>query len=237
MLNPRRLRFQPRLPATIATVAAMLVFVALGQWQLNRAADKRALAADYASAGPTLALPTDSRSLPRYQRVTARGRYDPDHQFLLDNQIHEGLAGVRVLTPLVLAGGGRVLVNRGWLPFGATRADLPDIAVDGNERVIAGRLDDLPRPGILLGAPPGSAWPRLVNYPTMDELAAALGKDLHSRVILLDAGVADGYVRDWQLPGTTTDRHIGYAVQWFAFAATAFAIWLAVSLRRRGEAA
>ena len=36
----------------------------------------------------------------------------------------------------------------------------------------------------------------------------------------------------WQLPGTTTDRHIGYAVQWFAFAATACAIWFSVSLRR-----
>ena len=84
VLNRRRLRFAPRLPATIATVVALLVFVALGQWQLNRAAEKRALAADYASAGPALALPADSRYLPRYQRVTASGRYDPDHQFLLD---------------------------------------------------------------------------------------------------------------------------------------------------------
>ena len=237
VLNPRRLRFAPRPFATCAALAAVLAFSALGQWQLNRAAEKRALAADFASASPAVALPADSRELPRYQHVTARGRYDPDHQFLLDNQIHEGLAGVRVLTPLVLAGGGRVLVNRGWLPFGPTRADLPDITVDGDERMIAGRLDDLPRPGILLGAPPGNAWPRLVNYPTMEELAAALGEHLHSRVILLDAGVADGYIRDWQLPGTTTDRHIGYAVQWFAFAATAFAIWFAVSLRRPGEQA
>jgi surfeit locus 1 family protein len=235
--NGRRLRFAPRPFATLLTVVAVFAFASLGLWQLSRAAEKRAVAEDFSSNGSALALPADSRGLPRYQRVSARGRYDPDRQFLIDNRIHEGRAGVMVLTPFALENGGRVLVNRGWLPFGATREELPDIAVDAGVRNIVGRLDELPRPGILLSSPPAATWPRLVNYPTMDELATALGQPLHSRVILLDAGVPDGYVRAWKLPGATPDRNLGYAIQWFAFAATAVAIWLAVSLRRPGEEA
>jgi surfeit locus 1 family protein len=235
VLNPRRLRFAPRLSATIATLVAALAFIALGQWQLNRAAEKRALAEDFAGAGPARALPADSREWPRYQRVTARGRYDSARQFLLDNRIQDGRAGVEVLTPFVLDGGGAVLVNRGWQPFGATRDILPDVAVSAEPRTIAGRLDELPRPGIALAAPPAAGWPRLVTYPTADQLAAMLGRAIEPRIILLVADEPDGFVRAWSLPGTTPGRHLGYALQWFAFAATAVAIWLALSLHRDGE--
>jgi len=229
------LRFAPRPFATLAAAVAVAAFTALGLWQLDRAGEKRALAADFAGGGPALSLPSDSSALPRYQRVTARGRYDAERQFLLDNQVHDGRVGVQVLTPFSLSGGGVVLVNRGWLPFGRTRADLPDVSVDAEPRMIAGRLDELPQPGILLGAPPGSGWPRLVSYPQVEDIAAALGVTPHARMIRLDPGVPDGYVRDWRLPGTTPVRHLGYAIQWFAFAATAIAIWLALSLRRPGE--
>jgi cytochrome oxidase assembly protein ShyY1 len=235
VLNTRRLRFTPRPFATFATLVAALAFAALGQWQLNRAAEKRALAEDFAGAGPAVALRADNRQLPRYQRVTARGRYDSARQFLLDNRVQGGRAGVEVLTPLLLDAGGAVLVNRGWQPFGATREVLPDVAVAAETRTIAGRLDELPRPGIALEAPPSAGWPRLVSYPTADQLATMFGRAIEPRIILLDADEPDGYVRDWRLPGTTPGRHLGYALQWFAFAATAVAIWLALSLRRDGE--
>ena len=68
------------------------------------------------------------------------------------------------------------------------------------------------------------------------ELASQLGRDLHPQLILLEAREPDGFVRNWQVPGTTTVRHLGYAIQWFAFAATAVAIWFALGLHRRGEA-
>jgi cytochrome oxidase assembly protein ShyY1 len=87
-----------------------------------------------------------------------------------------------------------------------------------------------------LKAPPADGWPRLTSFPEMNELASQLGRDLHPQLILLDPREADGYVRNWRVPGTTSVRHLGYAIQWFAFAATAVAIWFALSLRRSGEA-
>jgi surfeit locus 1 family protein len=233
----RESRFAPRAIPTVLTVAAVAAFVALGNWQLGRAHEKRALAADFAAGGPAIEwrrLPADA---PRYQRVFLRGRYDAEHQFLLDNRSHESVAGVEVLTPLVLDDGSAVLVNRGWLPWGPTRRDLPAISVGGEKRDIVGRIDELPRPGIWLEPPPAAGWPRLVQYPSMEELSAALGRELAPRQVLLDPGVPDGYVRDWAVPGTTPDRHLGYALQWFAFAALAATIWLVLSFRKSGESA
>lgn len=235
--NLRRSRFAPRPAPTLLTLAAVALFSVLGAWQLGRAAEKRALAADFAGGGPALEwrqLPPDA---PRYQRVTLRGRYDPERQFLLDNMAHESVAGLQVLTPLVLEDGSAVLVNRGWLPWGRSRGTLPDVAVDGGQRTVVGRIDDLPRPGIWLEAPPATGWPRLVQYPRMEELAAAIGRELAPRQVLLDPAVPDGFVREWAVPGTPADRHLGYAVQWFAFAAVAVTLWLVLSFRKPGDPA
>jgi surfeit locus 1 family protein len=237
VLNSRRSRvFAPRLIPTLATAVAVVAFGALGNWQLGRADEKRAMARSFNAGGPAIEwarLPVDA---PRFQRVSLRGYYDAGHQFLLDNMSHESVAGVQVLTPLVLDNGDAVLVNRGWLPFGATRQELPDVGVDGEKRTVVGRVDDLPRPGIWLKGPEATGWPRLVQYPDMAQLATALGRELASRQVLLDPSVPDGYVRDWIVPGTTPDRHLGYAVQWFALAALAAGIWFVLSFRESGDA-
>jgi surfeit locus 1 family protein len=235
VLNERRSRiFAPRLVPTFLAGLAVLAFAALGIWQLGRADEKRAMARNFTAGGPAIDWPRLPVDAPRYQRVRLRGYYDAGHQFLLDNMSHESVAGVQVLTPLVLDNGDAVLVNRGWLPFGATREDLPAVDVDGGKRTVVGRIDELPRPGIWLKGPEATGWPRLVQYPAMAELSAALGRELAPRQVLLDPGVPDGYVRAWVVPGTSPDRHLGYAVQWFAFAALAAGIWFVLGFRKTG---
>lgn len=237
VMNTGRWRFAPRLVATLVTVAAVAAFAALGMWQLGRAEEKRALIEDFSRSGPALALPPAGAALTRYQRMVAQGGYESARQFLLDNRSHRGAAGVEVLTPLLLSDGTAILVNRGWLPFGENRARLPEVSVAGGPRRVMGRYAELPRAPIELAAPPSANWPRLVNYPTHEELAAMLGRELRPGMILLEPAEPDGYAREWSVGGTTPDRHLGYAVQWFALAATAAAIWVALSLKRAGEAA
>jgi surfeit locus 1 family protein len=233
---PDRLsRFAPRPLPTVFAVAAVVLFVALGNWQLGRAEEKQRLAGNFTAAGPAVDWRRVRDDAPRYQRVSLHGHYDPTHQFLLDNTSVESVAGVQVLTPFLLDDGSAVIVNRGWLPFGATRQDLPAVDVDAEPRTVVGRIDELPRPGIWLKAPPATGWPRLVQYPKMAELADALGRPLAPRQVLLDPGVPDGYTRAWTVTGTTADRHLGYAVQWFAFAAVAAALWFVLSFRKPGE--
>ena len=129
-----------------------------------------------------------------------------------------------------------MLVDRGWVAFTGSRAQLPEthLAVSGPVTVI-GRVGPLPAAGLSFGRappPPGPQWPKVTSFPRAAELRAALGRPLATRIILLDPAAAHGYVRTWTLPGMPALENWGYAIQWWAFALTAGVIWLVLSLRR-----
>jgi surfeit locus 1 family protein len=217
-----------------------LVFLALGRWQWDRGLERRTQWAQF--AGPEPALAADSRdlaSLPRFRRVALTGRYDVERQFLLDNRTRDGRAGFEVLTPLELADGRIVLVNRGWLPFSGYRDRLPEVAFAPPTReMVTGRLSDLPVAGLARGRaapPPDAKWPKLASFPTFEQLERAYGRPLEKRVVLLDEQAARGYRRDWRPPGIEPGRHFSYAVQWWSFAALAAGLWIALSFRRGSE--
>lgn len=240
------LRLRPRLLPTLAVLLLLPLLLGLGAWQLDRAAQKRALEAALNAAGdapPAQILPgTDTEAMRElaYRRVAAYGRYAPERQLLLDNQIHDGRPGFRVFTPLRLGNGhSAVLVDRGWLPMGATRDQLPALALATDERLVRGLLTPPPDVGLRLGdgmANPGR-WPRLVQYLDPARLAPELGVRLLPYVIRLDPAAPDGYLREPPALPFGPERHLGYAVQWFALAATLALLWLRHSLVRDAAAA
>lgn len=223
----------------------MLVGVALGVrlglWQIDRAAEKNALIAQFEQGQAKVVELSNANigTLPRYQRVHFSGRYDARHQILLDNMPSQGqpMPGFRVWTPLELQGGGWVLVDRGWLPMRATRTDLPALEVAEELREITGRVDELPEPGVRLGnqtiGNPAASWPQVLNYPRKSDLERVLGRPLPARIVRLDASQPEGYERNWN-PSYSfgPQRHIGYAVQWFAMAAAMVVVYLVVSFKR-----
>lgn len=215
------------------------LFVRLGVWQWHRGQLREAEHAQFARGAATLVpLAGATAALPLYQRVSASGRLDAAHQFLLDNRPLRGQAGYEVLTPLVRDGSPVLLVDRGWVPFTGSRARLPDVGVGSAGAVtLEGRLAPLPAAGLALGhaaPPPGPAWPKVTSFPTPPELEAALGTPLEARILLLDPGFPDGYVRDWQPVGPSPLRHYAYAVQWWCFAALAPLALLLARRRTRG---
>jgi surfeit locus 1 family protein len=231
--------FAPTWLGTVLTLAAVVAFVSLGRWQWARGEWREAQAQEFAH-GSEQAVPLGPRSageVQRFQRVSVSGHYDREHQFLLDNRINEGRAGYEVLTPLDLADGRTLLVNRGWVPFTGHRDRLPDVSIVATQSLeVVGRLDELPTEGLESGrAPPDphAPWPRVTSFPHPAELSAALGRKVETRVVLLDASARDGYVREWQPPGLPAMRHWSYAVQWWAFAVLAIALWLILGLRKK----
>lgn len=226
--------------ATVLTLAAAVAFISLGRWQWAKGEFREAQASEFAR-GTERALPLGDRTLgqmERFQRVSVQGRYDPAHQFLLDNRISEGRgAGYEVLTPLELPDGRLLLVNRGWVPFSGYREKLPDIGFEADATVdVVGRVDELPTEGLQSGRSPpdpNASWPRVTTFPHATELSAALGRALETRILLLDARAPNGYVREWQPPGLPAMRHWSYAVQWWAFAALAMVLWLVLGLRKK----
>ena len=229
--------FAPRPAAVVLTVLGVALFGGMGRWQLERAAGQRALERQFAQGGgPVRMLSSALDRVPRYQRVEVRGRYDPDRQVLLDNITLHGVAGYFVLTPLRRSDGALLLVNRGWVPQGRTRAELPRLDVDTDPRRVTGRIDELPRAGIRLAAPDPGSWPRVMNFPDSSDIAAALGGRVYQQILLLDPDAADGFRREWQPPGLGPMRHVAYAIQWFALALTAVILFVRMSLRPLDDA-
>ena len=224
---------------TLATVLLLALFVSLGRWQWHRGVAKEAVWAEFKNEpAATLDAPVDFAAAPRFLWVSFSGTYDRDHQFLLDNRSHDGSPGYEVLTPFVLASGRRILVDRGWIPFGGYRERLPDIRIDAAkaETVVTGYLDELPSAGLASGraAPPDDGrWPKLTSFPTYEELEAALHQRIERRVILLGPrSDASGYVRDWTPPGLPPDRHFSYAIQWWGFALVLLVLYFGLNFRK-----
>src|SRR5215471_8139568 len=104
----RERRFRPSAVPTVATFAFLALAIALGNWQRHRAAEKDALAAQFAAAAhePPVELPSrDEDALAhRFRVVRASGRYDAARQMLIDNKVRGGRPGFDVVAPLELAG-------------------------------------------------------------------------------------------------------------------------------------
>lgn len=226
-----------RIIPNLAAVAFTALFVALGFWQLGRAEFKRELLIDFQGAAARqpqrVEAPGELAGLERYAPVEIAGRYDGGRQIFLDNRVRDGRIGVEVFTPL-LTGGGALLVNRGWLPMSPDRASLPVAPAPSGELTVRGRVSPPPAVGLELGdARPPERWPWLTPYLRLEEAESALGRDLAGRVILLGANEPHGFIREWEPATMFPERHVGYAVQWFALAAAVVIVWLALTLRAR----
>jgi len=213
----------PRVRDVVGLVIAVTVAAAcvrLGVWQLDRLQQRRARNAQVRAARERLAvearagLPADSAAS---RRVHAAGRYDYAHQQLWRARSYEGVPGVALVTPLRLADGSVVFVDRGWAPSpDAARVDEqayrePDTAdvlglgfraPRGRGDVDPARLQDsLPYPVlpfVLQQLPPSTATGR--------ESFRALYRPL-----------PPGLIR-WPPPPLDDGPHLSYAIQWFCFA-------------------
>lgn len=201
---------------------AIAGFARLGLWQLDRAAEKESLVADFADDRPHRRLSGDDETM-LFERVQLRGRWLGERQVLIDNITRNGRVGYYVVTPVELESDHRLLlVNRGWVD--KQRGIPDDSRWQGKSDWIElrGRVGRLPRAGMQAGAAfeGTSGWPRIAVYPTQDDVAEVLGNELLPIVLLLDADQDRGFSRDWQPVKSGAMTHYGYAFQWFAMALT-----------------
>lgn len=221
-----------------ALVAILVpVFVSLGLWQWEKAEAKatRQMLLDSRSREPTIALPAtpvDAEAL-RYRRVTVRGTYEPQHQILIDNRVHQEQAGYHVVTPLRIEGSEmRVLVNRGWVSAGGSRQLPPVETPTGPQELQASAIVPGTRFFTLANEPANAGWKTVWQNLDLARYRESVDFQLQPVVLQLDPQSAGGgFVRDWPRPDERIERHLGYAWQWFGFAVATVGIWLFFLLR------
>jgi surfeit locus 1 family protein len=215
-VTPRR---RDWLGAAVA-VACAAVFVRLGLWQVSRLETRRARNAVIAArrALPPLAL--GGRGVPVDtlidRRVIARGTYDYAAERLWVGRSYEGTPGVAVLTPLRLADGTGVFVDRGWVPS-------PDgVHID---RAAAREADTVTVEGLALRAPRArrdvdpARLRDSISYPVLPIVVQQVGA---SRA---------GPPYRWPVTALDDGPHLSYAIQWFSFAVITL-VGTAVLLRK-----
>jgi surfeit locus 1 family protein len=234
---PLRLFSRQWLLTTLLVLVGVGVLARLGIWQLDRLAQRRVFNARVQAQldQPRLvlsgeALQADLYNM-EYRAVVVRGEYDFAHQVALRNQVDQDRPGVSLLTPLKIEGSDRaVIVNRGWIPLedaDPTRWDRYDqpgmIEIQGvirrpQTRPDFGRINDnIPT----AGEPPLLTW-NLANVPGM---AGQTPYPLLS-VYVQQIPASSHAVEESSAPipsapklELTEGPHLGYAIQWFTFAA------------------
>lgn len=217
---------------SLLVIAAVIVMIRLGLWQLDRLDQRRAFNARVEEQLAQSALEISEENLRadlynmEYREAIVLGEYDHDRQVVLRNQDWQGRLGVHLLTPLIIQGSDRaIMVNRGWIPyedFEAGKLSQFDenglVEVNGVIRRsqtkprIGGRADQIPAEG----EPPLQAW----NWINVGGIAGQLPYELLP--VYLQGSPEPS--RN-QMPYRTQleldlneGSHLGYAFQWFTFA-------------------
>jgi len=184
----------------------------LAFWQLDRLHQRRARNAVLAArlALPPLPVRRDiTADSARQRRVVAQGVYDFSAERTWPGRSFQGTPGVALVTPLRLADGSAVLVDRGWVPS-------PDAF--HVEHALYRELVTVTVTGIALIPPRGRGDVAVVGFLPF--------------VIQLETPTpARGLPRRWPPPAFDNGPHLAYAVQWFSFALIAL-VGTAVLIRR-----
>ena len=227
---------------TLLTLLMLALLTSLGFWQLDRAEQKRRLLAQYqgqvADAPVRVEDGLVADAALDYRPAQVKGEYDGAHQFLLDNRTRNGVAGYEVLTPLRIAGGeGAILVNRGWVPQGPSRQQLPPLPVPPGPQALEGLLK---RPSRVFTLGEGEdrdpGWPKVLQRVRLELQTEQLKYPLQPMLLLLGPEEPGGFVREWKpVAGFGPERNTGYAVQWFSLATALLLIYILVNSRRRRD--
>lgn len=212
--------------ALVGAILLSVVFVLLGRWQFARhearvdRRDQVQAVHDLSPVPLAAVLPaprTPLRERDEWRPVTAHGRYLTTATVLVRNRPLDGDAGYEVLVPLRLDSGAVLLVDRGWVPAGAT-ARGPDAvpAPPAGEVTVQVRLRPSEPPSHRRWVPGQAAG---IDIPRIDR---QLPEPLYRAYGILFRERPAAAVTPTPLPRPDVGLgpHLAYSVQWWAFALT-----------------
>jgi surfeit locus 1 family protein len=207
---PAGYAFRPRIWAIALAAAGCAAGIALGDWQSDRAAQKRAAGA---------ATP-----------VTLRGELLAAHTLFLQNRPHHGKPGYYVVQPLRGRDGRNVLVLRGWSAVAALPpTPAGEVILEGVQRERLPRAYETGegasgnvRQNITVGE--FGAWSGLAMAPHVVEQRSAL-------VVTRPPAPPDGLARDWPAAEFGAEKNEAYALQWYSLAGLSLILFFALNLK------
>lgn len=222
----------------LLTVIVFSVLVKLGFWQLERAHFKanwqqqlsERQAASVLSYPQLLNISKDE-ALTGFKLKTSVSPVSTDI-FLLDNQVYQGRVGYLALQAVQVSElEPWLLVELGFIPAGLSRSQLPNVKPISQPSVLEGRVYQKqinPMSSELMAE---TAWPKRIQNLNIPQIAQLIDKPLAS-VVLQPSNLDNTYPHPWQPIPLSSQKHQGYAVQWFSMAGV-FALLMGYLLFRK----
>lgn len=232
--QPNRLAFDRRWVLIPLWFTLLALLCGLGNWQLQRAAQKRAWLAQ--QSGQPLLNPSSTE----IDRALARQLWLPvrlsvqwlSGSMMLDNRTSQGRVGYEVLKPARLADGSVVLVNLGWVAAAPRRDMQPHPVLPRGKAVLSGVVGKPVNTFTLSSQEDPSRW--RVQRLNTEVLGRRFGVALHPWVVWLQQAVSSDIEArlplNQQMPPA---RHLAYAAQWFGLAVVLLIIGVRLLWRRR----
>ena len=238
-MSPRKSLLWP----SVFAFLGFLLLLGLGTWQVERLSWKESLIAERQAAvtAPPIAVPGSLAAAEgrEYRHIAATGTFLNDHEFFLGATDDIGHPGYHVITPLRLADGAVLMVDRGFIPEDRKAPASRAAGELAGEVTVTGLLRLAPQGKPAWFLPDNSVernywiW---VDLPAMARVAH-LGRVLP---FYMDAGATPnpgGLPIGGQTRLTLPNNHLQYAITWYALAVALAVIYILFVRRHRAEGA
>ncbi len=213
----------------LIVIIAVIVFIAMGFWQLRRLADRQDFNSILIERTNEVAIPL-VEALDRYgpdqgslelRAVSVSGTYAIQEEVVLLARSYNGISGHHVVTPLYLEGNRAIMIDRGWVPIDLDEPGLEAFAPPSGQVDLAGVLrktevrgsfgPTIPPDGVVTQVP-------RVDLERLDSQVEADLMPVYIQLLEQSPEPSGDLPRLVALPEPSEGPHRGYAVQWFLFA-------------------
>ena len=233
---------QPRwILAAIVGLGFALLFAFLGLWQLERLNERQTrnaaiIARADESVRPLAGLLADygaDENGLAHRRTTVTGTYRADEEFLSVGRVYGDVVGSLVVTPLDVDAGGVLMVVRGVVPSGVAGPPAVGYEVPRGTVTLEGLIGEGEAPLRIGEADPPSGTIESISRIDLAFIDKWIEGTVLPFTLLLDTQSPASAAEPARIPAEelSDGSHLGYAIQWFAFAVIAV-VGLAALLRR-----
>lgn len=240
-IRQKKYRFSFRIGFFLFVIFFFCLMCELGVWQLHRYHYKKTLLQEFQERSnepskPFLSL-TNPASMP-FQPAVVKGTYLNQLTLLIQNQFYHDQLGYDVITPFQIQGRKQLLlVDRGWIPKPNGNQNVQIENINGQQE-IAGYIKLLDEYHFTLGKNTLEqvAKPIVMQKIDVKELSQITHASFYPFILRLNASQPNGFVRDWTIVTVMPERHMAYAVQWFAMAIALFIAYIIFCCERINNA-
>ena len=203
---------------SVFVIFFILVFVALGSWQIVRLNWKNNLILEIENSLKNPPVELTNSNVENYLKIKTSGSIDLEKQIYLYNLNDTGTPGFEVINP-ILINDTNYLINRGWIPFEKKNSQEINVFDENN---IIGTLKLQGRKNIF--KPDNDLEENYWFSLNREDILKFTGKEFSKYIIYLNGNYQ--VPKPKKITANISNNHQKYALTWFSLAISILLLYL-----------